>query len=721
MLARSPPPLIPPSPTKQSTAHDETSKTRLAVLASAPAFATATATTPASAPAPLPTKETAKRHLDDTYHDALAEPFQFGAKGHRQSRPSALPLHPKSLQQSLPKPSYSPLLSSLPQSPPPPPAYAQSHEPTSLPFREAPTAELAPIQPHGETGLAAGQNTHLPSISSVTGSHSQLYSPRSQPKESTPPTPSHWPSMNPLTAYYTPSHAQSADSPLRMDVDTANGGSSGTLSVGSPDRYYDGRANSVSLDDPDVRMAAEALGDLKAGKSCCILEARKENNQILARSGLILLRSLDFVSSPSSRNTPLPPSSPNGLALRQQQPQGAEPLISLLTTSHPLLATTIEGATSAYNNSKNFSPRFKTSAEYVEGYLTPIANKVGSVGRVTGVEGGVRWFLRGARRHQSSSDLEAGDEGSHKRRKVDGSGDQTVDASRERTIDLDLYAFTKDRRTSMSTVDSLPAYDDHRSPAYSESTEAQTQLASRPNSRASAAWQHRLIMSTSGLSIAMSEESLRSLKYCLRWLRWANEHIAKIISTLKSTVEQYERPSERERSASQNGDEVMVDSGMADPEAVDRVELAARINSLRSDVLKTLRDVIDTVSKYAGGALPENARELVKRHLTSLPQRFRLATMQETPSPQQEHHDAEAKEKEVKESAQKVLVLAKEGLDMMAQVSGVLDGTIVSAEEWCERLGRKKRDEKDTLKDGGASEPTLPFTNAGVGREESMT
>ena len=267
MLARSPPPLVPPSQTKQSTAHDETSNARLAALASAPALATATA--PAPAPALLPTNETAKRQHDDTLDDPLAEPFQFGRKAHRHHRPSALPLHPKSLQQSLPKPLYSPLLSSLPHSPPPPPAYAQSHEPASLPFRAAPTAELAPIRPHGETGLVAGHNTQLPSILSVTGSQSQSYSPRSQPKESTPPTPSHWPSLNPLTAYYTPSHAQSADSPPRMDVDTINGGSSGTLSVGSPDIYYDARANSVSLDDPDVRMAAEALGDLKAGKSCC--------------------------------------------------------------------------------------------------------------------------------------------------------------------------------------------------------------------------------------------------------------------------------------------------------------------------------------------------------------------------------------------------------------------------------------------------------------------
>jgi hypothetical protein len=42
---------------------------------------------------------------------------------------------------------------------------------------------------------------------------------------------------------------------------------SGPLSAVSPDGRLDGRAGSVNIDDPDVRLAAEALGDLRAGKS----------------------------------------------------------------------------------------------------------------------------------------------------------------------------------------------------------------------------------------------------------------------------------------------------------------------------------------------------------------------------------------------------------------------------------------------------------------------
>lgn len=441
------------------------------------------------------------------------------------------------------------------------------------------------------------------------------------------------------------------------------------------------RASSLSLDDPDVRMAAEALGDLRA----------------------------DFLSSPPHRRTPLPIRSPTTSSTGPQP----EPLISLLTTSHPLLAKTIEGTTSAYNNSKNISPRFRSSVEYVEGYLTPIGNTIGTVGRATGVEGGVRWFLGSGRRNPSGD----ADDGSYKRRKLDTpnhsrrGSNATITHHSTNSVDsaADPYAFDNgDRRMSMSTIetiDTLPPYDDARSPAYAElldggplsttSTSSSGEQRSgamtpRPKSGAGPApWQSRLIMSTSGLSIAMSEESLRRLKYCLRWLRWANEHIANVINALKSALEQYEHGNDENRIRSAGGAlEPLVRSRNAD--------IIRKIAELKQDILKTLRECIDTVSKYAGGSLPENASILVRKHLTSLPQRFRLASQTEASKPAQGERAAPGameSDKDTTEAAQRVLLLAKEGLDMMSQVSGVLDGTIVSAEEWCTKLGRKIGDE----------------------------
>ncbi|KAI1183585.1 transcription factor Opi1-domain-containing protein [Nemania serpens] len=374
-----------------------------------------------------------------------------------------------------------------------------------------------------------------------------------------------------------------------------------------------------------------------------------------------------------------------------QQP---EPLLSLLTTAHPFLARKIDSATSAYTSSKNYCPAIKTSIEYVEGYFIPIANTVGSVGRATGVEGGVRWFLRRSQPH--GDDLEG--QGSNKRRKV-GSGDgdyrdmtpETGAGAQNPRGTLD--ALPERRLSGTSSVESLPAYDEFRSPPYAE---FQPGSNGRPNGPA---WQSRLMMSTSGLSIAMSEESLRSLKYCLGWLRWANIHIGNTVKSLTITMERYEQTGRQS-----NGDHPMQGSASSQ-DIEDRAQLAAKISALRSDILRTLHDAIDTVSRYAGGALPDNARELIRRHLTSLPQRFHLASMA---SDREAGQQAEAErmeegsqgagqrqEKETREIVRRVLLVAREGLDMMAQVSGVLNGTIVSAEEWCERLGREKREQRD--------------------------
>jgi hypothetical protein len=261
-----------------------------------------------------------------------------------------------------------------------------------------------------------------------------------------------------------------------------------------------------------------------------------------------------------------------------------------------------------------------------------------------------------------------------------------------------------------STVDTLPAYDELRSPAYTETAESQRTPTS--NSNAGAAWQSRLVMSTSGLGVAMSDESLRSLKYCLRWLRWANDHMGGVIGNLKTTLDQYDSHDENgaaqlEETARQEEALPVEQTALITPEQ-SRTELAARINVLKGDVLKTLQDVINTVSKYAGGALPENARILVRRHLTSLPQRFRVATMTEN-NGQGGPADSEHA---MRDGAQKVLVLAKEGLDMVAQVSGVLDGTIVSAEEWCERMGKRKPSTDEPVQQGEA--PLLPQTETEV-------
>lgn len=390
---------------------------------------------------------------------------------------------------------------------------------------------------------------------------------------------------------------------------------------------------------------------------------------------------------------------------------------------------------SAYNTTKNKTPGFiKQQVEYVEGV-------VGSGLYMAGIEGGVRWFFQHKGRQNSSSDMESG-ESSHKRRRLHNTRPTTLSPLTNATSgDTDIYGFTPDldRRLSMSTVDSLPAYDDVRSPAYTEnapSTQADekdsqvTPTHSRQASTTPKPWQSRLIMSTSGLSIAMSEESLRSLKYCLSWIKWANGHLSTVIDALKDSLARFDSHGQiyvSEDHAIHDQDSATGASNN-DPERTRR-EMSAHISALHRDVASTLQGAIETVSKYAGSALPENARIIIHRHLTSLPARFRVATTNNgggsgsssasspAPGPSSSSSSLEAgKEKEVHDGAQRVLVLAQEGLDMMKQVSAVLGGTIDSAEEWCDRLGKKRRNSQAeeggrSQQDGesGQEQQTVPF------------
>jgi hypothetical protein len=52
--------------------------------------------------------------------------------------------------------------------------------------------------------------------------------------------------------------------------------------------------------------------------------------------------------------------------------------------------------------------------------------------------------------------------------------------------------------------------------------------------------------------------------------------------------------------------------------------------------------------------------------------------------------------------------MAKEGVEMLAQVSKIVGGTINSAEEWCERLGRRNGIENGTSSRQGSEKQQPP-------------
>jgi len=125
-----------------------------------------------------------------------------------------------------------------------PPSYSQSHVPRHVQLPPIPSVEPLSLDER---------------LTAPTSSMSRESLPRPvEPVERYQPT--SWPSSNPFVSYYQqpqPRNGSSSsrslrgvDSPGAMDLDDSSGHRGGSV---------------LSIDDPDVRLAAEALGDLRAG------------------------------------------------------------------------------------------------------------------------------------------------------------------------------------------------------------------------------------------------------------------------------------------------------------------------------------------------------------------------------------------------------------------------------------------------------------------------
>ncbi|KAF3295687.1 hypothetical protein TWF132_001014 [Orbilia oligospora] len=401
---------------------------------------------------------------------------------------------------------------------------------------------------------------------------------------------------------------------------------------------------SVDIDDPDVRMAAEALGDLRA----------------------------DFVSSPKS----VPNSPPQKNEKREERRQ--ETMMEMIQGQNTFLGTAVRAGRSVYKGGKRYSPRFKYGAEIVERAAAPMTSVVSYAARTTGVESVLRRNLE-ARRLSSS-----------------GTSSQSS-PSHSQPSSLTGSHVTKRRKTAFEeghNGSGAAMEVDSTSSSMGERDGRDNELTHKPATDVvSLNWQRRLMLSTAGVGVALSEESLKSLKYCLAWLRWANDHLDKVIMALRGVISEYD--SDKSRANGTSGKDGGTDEGDDERSA----QLQNKIETLRKDVIGTLKRVVDVVSTYAGGALPENARVVVKACITNLPRRWALAAKDDNSSSNASGNNMAVVVRR-EEAGKRVLVLAREGLEMLHQVSAIVQLTLERAEEWCERLGRKRPEDGDYGKVG---------------------
>ncbi|CAO1626944.1 unnamed protein product [Sympodiomycopsis kandeliae] len=230
---------------------------------------------------------------------------------------------------------------------------------------------------------------------------------------------------------------------------------------------------------------------------------------------------------------------------------------------------------------------------------------------------------------------------------------------------------------------------------------------------ASSGWSSMLVeagATAGGLSAAMSEESMKSLKYCLQWLQYATAHIEHQITVLRDLIVRL------------NHGELELTS-----------PAAQNLTQIKGDVVNTIRSVVDVVGKYAGGALPEPARVSVKAFILSLPARWATVnrapavsnggtgssqfggspaspsfsaahlsggphTDRTTPTDRSGHMSAAA----TAQAANRVLTLAVESLDILRSVTVVVGESLDRADIWVERLRmigiqRKRQHDRDSI------------------------
>ncbi|KAF8549868.1 Opi1-domain-containing protein [Imleria badia] len=432
-------------------------------------------------------------------------------------------------------------------------------------------------------------------------------------------------------------------------------------------------SSAISLDDHEesVRIAVCALGDMKKGTR---------------------------TSPCTSRSSP--PTSP--------PPDSVSPDFVSRVTNLPLVGTALR----AYEHGKASSRVVKYGAEMMESSVKNISRPV--IDRLPVDVNQLDEFacrqldrLERYRRASTSDD----------KMQVDGSVSQFPD-----TGDLpgaskhdDSLSDVTDDPTHPSAVDSRTPTPQSQDPnAYSDQNVNRQVV---PRSR----WQ-TVLLEAGGIGAAVSEESMRRLKYCLQWLQYATAHIDSQMLILRDFIDSLQS--------------YVVDASTSD--AYISPTHMRTLNDVRRDVVNTIRQVVNVVSKYAGSALPEPARARVRGFILHLPQRWASAAnaggipegtpgatsvagasagsagnsrrcgrhrkernaggpdrslsgtpaSSRAPSPLASSRASMGRPtaSAATRAAQHILTLATESLDMMRGVTGVVKESLDRADAWVERL-----------------------------------
>lgn len=269
-------------------------------------------------------------------------------------------------------------------------------------------------------------------------------------------------------------------------------------------------------------------------------------------------------------------------------------------------------------------------------------------------------------------------------------------------------------------------------------TESDRQVATRSR------WQ-AMLLEAGGIGAALSDESMKRLKYCLQWLQYATNRIDSQIAVLREFLDSLQP------GAGSGGPLLPMHM---DADAPVSPAALARLSAVKRDVVATIRQAVDIVSRYAGGALPEPARGTVRSVLLSLPERWATAGREgdtdgpshrrvvsgsaRAPYPPRSNTAADSGVHSARpgprppptagtaaQAAHRVMTLATESLDMMRGVTGVVKDSLDRAEVWVDRLRVVgiQRGEQDTDEPMGPPppEPSATPLHSGIPGTPALT
>ncbi|KAH6570025.1 hypothetical protein BASA60_007952 [Batrachochytrium salamandrivorans] len=190
---------------------------------------------------------------------------------------------------------------------------------------------------------------------------------------------------------------------------------------------------------------------------------------------------------------------------------------------------------------------------------------------------------------------------------------------------------------------------------------------------------HQVVLGVGVSMGVLSTKTLRVLKYCLQFLQHAINNVERQIAILShylfnsgSSLYQPVSGHDISRPTVDTLSNIDVESAKGN--------LPALIDSIKRDVVETVRTAVEMVSRHAAVYLPGDARQSVRAFILDLPSR--LASLTRSPSPEapQALHGETAEAQE----AQNVLTLASESSAMLKGIESVFSRTVELSERMLE-------------------------------------